>query len=96
MTEIVINNGKYCVWDGEDFEPCRIGPNPLSHDRVRELLDYADAYGEFNIETPVGATSSISSPMTEERRGFMKGLMTVLDLFPELSKNKGLEENKPL
>lgn len=59
----------------------------ISECRVRELLDYATCYGEFNEDTPYGTQcaqgESFATPMSQGRRSAIIAYKKVLGLLPD-------------
>lgn len=47
-----------------------VGETPTVH-RMAEVLDYITAYDAFNVDTPDGAVTDLSSPMNAHRRLLM-------------------------
>lgn len=55
----------------------------VSTHRLRELLDYATVYGEFNEATPNGTTSDLGEPMDDARRDAIRWIKELLSYRAE-------------
>lgn len=53
----------------------------LSETRIRELLDYASVYGEFDETTPIGTRSTHNTVLTEGQRHAIISYKKVLGLL---------------
>ena len=62
----------------DDYIPERL----LSYSRIRELLDYATVYGEFDENTPIGTRSTHDTVLTEGQLHAIFAYKKVLGMLP--------------